>query len=102
MEPNDRPSSVEHTEATVDPARPLTSTVLTSSRFMAIYEIGRQLLEQRDRARILETIHAAILEQLAPDHACLLAVGEGAALRPLLTHGLDLTGPQDRWPLSSP
>ena len=100
MERNDRPSSVEHTEATVDPARPLASAALTSSRFLAIYEIGRQLLEQRDRARILETIHAAILEQLAPDHACLLAVGEGTALRPLLAHGLDLTGAQDRWPLS--
>jgi DNA-binding NtrC family response regulator len=91
-----------HTEATVDPSRPLpvVSATFTSNRFLTLYEIGRQLLERREPAEVLETVRTALLEHLRPDHACLLAVGPGETLRPVFAHDLDLSGAPDRWPLS--
>jgi transcriptional regulator with GAF, ATPase, and Fis domain len=94
-------AQAEHTEATLDPGRPLASAELPSSRFLAVYEIGKQLLEQREPAQVLATIHAAILQHLAPDHACVLGVEKDGALRPVLSHALDLSGPQAQWPISS-
>jgi transcriptional regulator with GAF, ATPase, and Fis domain len=91
-----------HTEATLDPSRPLTaeSASLGSGRFLALYEMGQQLLEQREPAQVLRTIHEAIVRHLQPDRAALLAVAADGTCRPLFTHGLDLPPQTDRWPVS--
>src|SRR5262245_28068327 len=88
---NRRGARAARTEATVDPARPLSAVSLASgpSRFLALYEIGRQFLEQREPAQVLRTIHEALVEHLAPDQACLLA-GSGPRYRTLFTRGLEL------------
>jgi DNA-binding NtrC family response regulator len=65
-----------------------------------VFEIGRQLLEQREPSRVLAAIHQALLQQLTPDRACVLAVGPDG-LRPVLTHGLELSGPPEEWPVTS-
>jgi DNA-binding NtrC family response regulator len=91
-----------HTEATVDPRRPLPggAAAFAPSRFLTLYEIGRQLLERREPGEVLDAVRAALLEHLEPDHACLLAVEAGEALRAVFAHGLDLSGPAEDWPLS--
>jgi transcriptional regulator with GAF, ATPase, and Fis domain len=94
-------AEAEHTEATLDPGAPLAQAELPASRFLAVYQIGKELLEQREPARVLATIHGAILKYLAPDHACVLAVERDGALRPVLCHALDLSGARERWPISS-
>jgi len=98
----ENPPDGPHTEATVDPSRPLPggAAALPGGRFLALYEVGRQLLEGREPGDVLAAVRGAILEHLQPDRACLLAVDDGGSLRPLFTHELDLAGPQDRWPLS--
>lgn len=91
-----------HTEATLDPSRPLaaTSEALGPGRFAALYETGRQLLEQRDPRKVLDTIHAAIVAHLQPDRACVLALGPEGAFRPVSTHALELAGAPGEWPVS--
>src|SRR5262249_59211965 len=83
-----------HTGATVDPRRPLPGGTagFAPSRFLTLYEIGRQLLERREPGEVLDAVRAALLEHLKPDHACLLAVEDRDALRPVFAHGLDLSG----------
>jgi transcriptional regulator with GAF, ATPase, and Fis domain len=90
-----------HTEATLDPRRPLavTSAALGAGRFGAVYEIGRQLLEQTDPETVLRTIHDAIVSQLAPDRACLLTLA-GKGFRARLVHNLPADHPPEQWPLS--
>jgi len=98
-EPSDRSA---HTEATLDPLRPLSaeSASLGSGRFLALYEMGQQLLEQREPAQVLRTIHEAIVRHLQPDRAALLAVSADGSYRPLFAHELDLSPPPERWPVS--
>jgi transcriptional regulator with GAF, ATPase, and Fis domain len=86
-------------EAALDPASPPSAEAL-GGRFLAIYEIGRQLLESRDPAEVIRAIQDAVAEHLRPDHACALAVHPDGRYRPLATLGLDLSGPQDAWPIS--
>jgi len=89
-----------HTEATLDPRRPLPAEgALASGSFGAIYEIGRQLLEQTDPATVLSTIHDAIVENLAPDRACILTLDQGA-FRARLAHNLPKDLEPEKWPLS--
>jgi len=97
--PSDRSA---HTEATRDPLRPLSAgpDSLGSGRFLALYEIGQQLLEQREPAAVLRTIHESIVRHLQPDRAALLAVAADGSCRPLFTHELDLAPPPERWPMS--
>jgi DNA-binding NtrC family response regulator len=86
-------------EATLDPQRPL-AELRGEGRFLAIYEIGRHLIEQKEPREVIGTIQHAIVEHLKPDHACVLTVaGDGSCL-PLATHNLDLRGPFQSWPLS--
>jgi DNA-binding NtrC family response regulator len=94
--------STPHTEATLDPTKPLAapSPAFASSRYVALYEIGRQLLEKKDPADVIRTILAAVVEQLRPDHACVLAVGASGSYRPLAAHAIELDGPAESWPLS--
>ena len=89
------------TEVRLDPERPLAAGAasLQPGRFLALYELGRLLMQQRDPAQVLRTVHEQILLHLAPDESCLLAA-EGGALRPLAAHGLDLSGPEAEWPVS--
>src|SRR5439155_1614923 len=84
-----------HTEATLDPLRPLSaeSASLGSGRFLALYEMGQQLLEQREPAQVLRTIHEAIVRHLQPDRAALLAVSADGSYRPLFAHELDSSAP---------
>ncbi|MET0552360.1 MAG: sigma-54-dependent Fis family transcriptional regulator [Vicinamibacteria bacterium] len=95
------PARGASTEVRLDPERPLAAGAasLQPGRFLALYELGRQLMQQRDPAQVLRTVHEQILQHLAPDESCLLAA-EGGALRPLAAHGLDLTGPEAEWPVS--
>ena len=88
-------------ETTLDPARPLASGALfPPNRFVALFEIGQQLLESPDPAEVLRRIHESLVAHLKPDHAAILAVETDGALRPLLSHGLTLEGVPDSWPLS--
>jgi Nif-specific regulatory protein len=86
-------------EATLDPASPLSAESL-GGRFQAIYEIGRRMLDERQPAKVVEAIQSALVEHLRPDHACTLAAQADGSWRPLSVHGLDLAGPEERWPLS--
>jgi transcriptional regulator with GAF, ATPase, and Fis domain len=92
--------SRSHTEAVRDPQKALSpDTDLGSGRYVAIFEIGRQLLQQTDPETVLRTIHEAVVSHLHPDRAALL-VRDGEGFRPLFTHVLDLAGPSTEWPLS--
>jgi DNA-binding NtrC family response regulator len=101
---SDTGESRPRTEATLDPQRPLqeeqTGVGLDSSRFLALYEIGRQLLEQRAPDQVTRAIHDAIIRHLQPDRAAILATAHGGTYRPLLTHNLDLSGPAETWGVS--
>jgi len=97
----ERETTRAHTEATLDPRRPLPagSAALGAGRFGAVYAIGRQLLEQTDPATVLQTIHDAIVAHLQPDRACLLTLA-GKGFRARLAHNLPADRPPDEWPLS--
>ena len=85
----------------LDPRRPLSaeSASLGSGRFLALYEMGQQLLEQREPGPVLRTIHEAIVHHLEPDRACLLAVSGDGSCHPLFCHQLELKPPPERWPV---
>ena len=86
-------------EAELDPSRPL-DAARAPARFDAIYEVGRRLLGQRQPAEVLEAIERALVDHLQPDRACVL-LAEGETWRPVLAHEMDLTGPPERWPVST-
>src|SRR5262249_27943972 len=86
-------------ETIVETGTPL-SPETSGGRFLAIYEIGRQLLAQKEPAQVIRAVHGAIVENLRPDHACVLALGADGSYRPLAAHAMDLSGPQEGWPLS--
>jgi transcriptional regulator with GAF, ATPase, and Fis domain len=98
---SERETTRAHTEATLDPRRPLPASgaALGSGRLAAVYEIGRQLLEQTEPATVLRTIHDAIVEHLHPDRACLLTL-EGEEFHARLAHNLPSDRPPSEWPLS--
>ena len=89
-------------ERTFDPNAPLAETRSRGSakRLLALYEIGRLLLEQRRPEQIVETILGALVEQLKPDHACILSLMAPDSLSPIATHNLDLKPPEREWPIS--
>jgi DNA-binding NtrC family response regulator len=62
--------------------------------------MGRRLLGPSEPGDVLGAIHQAIVDHLAPDHSCLVAVEAEGRLAPLFTHDLDLTGAPSSWPLS--
>jgi hypothetical protein len=52
---------------TLDPARPLSKDAAAAvAQLLAIYEIGRQLLEQREPREVLQTIQRAIVTICGP------------------------------------
>ena len=87
------------TEETLDPSAAL-SGATGSDRLLAIYSIGRQLLEQRDPGEVIRTIHQALIDHLKPDHSCVLSVSRTGELKALASHSLDLMGPESEWQLS--
>src|SRR5262245_11861280 len=87
-------------EPVVAAGRPLAPGAPPGQRFLAIYEIGRQLLEQKEPAQVIRAIHQALVENLRPDRACVLAIAADGSYRPLAVHGMALDGPQKRWELS--
>jgi transcriptional regulator with GAF, ATPase, and Fis domain len=88
-------------ETTLDPSRPLApGTSLAPNRFVALFEIGQQLLASREPAEVLQRIQDSLVAHLEPDHAAILAVDPDGALRPLSSHALELEGAADSWPLS--
>ena len=94
-----RSQTTSQTEETLDPSAAL-SGATSSDRPLAIYSIGRQLLEQRDPGEVIRTIHQALIDHLRPDHSCVLSVSRAGELKPLASHSLDLTGPESEWQLS--
>ena len=92
------PSQAGRMEATLDPEQPIQAP---SERLLAIYGIGRQLLEQRSPREIFQTIQDAIVEHLAPEHVCVLARHDQEGYRAVVpAHNLDLSVPEARWPIS--
>jgi transcriptional regulator with GAF, ATPase, and Fis domain len=89
-------------ETTLDPEHPLAGGAAegASTRFLAIYGIGRLLLKQREPQQVIGTIQQAIVEHLNPDHACFLAISADGSYRPVATHNLDLRQPESAWSLS--
>ena len=88
-------------ETTLDPSGPLSETGTgPSHRLLAIYEVGRLLLEQREPRQIIQTIHKAFVDHLRPDHACVLSVDGNGSLRAVTAHDLDLDQPEEAWPIS--
>ncbi len=71
-----------------------------ASRFRALYDIGRELLEQNEPQQVIRAVHRAIEANLKPDHACVLALDANGSHRPLAAHNLDLGGAEQTWPLS--
>ncbi len=87
-------------ETTLDPLRPLAGAGLPPNRFLALYEIGQQLLASRGPGEVLGRIHESVVGQLQPDHAAILGVDPDGTLRPLHSHELSLEGAEAAWPLS--
>lgn len=89
------------TEARLDPERALAAgeAALPPGRYLALYALGRLLMQQREPQQVLRTVHESIREHLRPDESCLLAA-EGDSFRVLLADGLNLSGPQAEWPVS--
>jgi len=95
-----QPGKLESTEATLDPRKPLPREA-EASRLLAFYEIGRQLVEQREPQEVIRTIHRALVDHLKPDHACVLSVGRDGTYTPLTVHNLPIRNePQEKWRLS--
>jgi len=94
-----RSRTTSQTEHTLDPSAAL-SGATRSDRLLAIYSIGRQLLEQRDPGEVIRTIHQALIDHLHPDHSCVLSVSRTGELKALASRNLDLTGPESEWELS--
>ena len=87
-------------EITVDPKAPISATAANASeRLLAIYEIGQQILEQREPQQVIQTIHHAILEHLQPEGVCMLSI-DGDSFQPMSSHLMDLERPQEQWPVS--
>ncbi|HSD26044.1 MAG TPA: sigma-54-dependent Fis family transcriptional regulator [Vicinamibacteria bacterium] len=89
-----------HTEATRDPGRPLGSEALGRERLLALYEVSRELLSERDPPALVHRILSAAVLALAPERGCLLALDPDGSPRPLASHGIDLGPEPDRWPIS--
>ncbi len=89
------------TEARLDPERALSSGPgsLPPGRYLALFELGRLLMQQREPEQVLRTVHESIRDHLRPDESCLLAA-DGGSFRPILAHGLDLSKPEAEWPVS--
>lgn len=89
-------------ETTLDPSAPLVAWAATgsSSRLVAIYEIGRELLEQHEPGQVMRKIHEAILAHLRPDHFCVLSIQPDGGYQPVTSHNLDLVPGAGEWPLS--
>ncbi len=94
-----RSRTTSQTEHTLDPSAAL-SGARRPDRLLAIYSIGRQLLEQRDPGEVIRTIHQALIDHLHPDHSCVLSVSRTGELKALASRNLDLTGPESEWELS--
>ncbi len=92
--------SAPHTEATLDPARPLAAATMATGRLVSLYEISRQLLEPGEPGEVIRRILDALVSHLRPERACILAAAADGSLRPLAAHALDLGGPPEEWPLS--
>jgi DNA-binding NtrC family response regulator len=88
-------------ETALDPRAPHREPATTEARrLLALYEVGRQLLEQPGSAAVLETVQRAVVTHLEPDLACVLTAAADGAYRALAAHNLDVHAPVERWPLS--
>jgi transcriptional regulator with GAF, ATPase, and Fis domain len=88
-------------EAHLDPRAPFApSPAVAGDRLVALYEVGRQLLDQKAPSEVIETVRRAIVAHLRPDLACILACGADGFYRALATHNIDCSGPPEAWPLS--
>ena len=86
------------TVLSIDPKAPLADS-LAAERLRSLYEIGTELLAEREPERVIRTIQSAIVSRLAPDHACVLSAKDGV-YRVLAAHEFDLSADQEAWPVS--
>jgi Nif-specific regulatory protein len=94
------PTTGTHTEATRDPGQALGSEALAPERLIALYRIARDLASEREPDAVIERILSVVVEALAPERACLFALYDGGAPRPLAARGVELGPETDRWPIS--
>jgi len=88
-------------ETSLDPRAPFAAASATESRrLLALYEVGRQLLDQKAPAEVIETVQRAVVAHLEPDIACVLAAAPDGTYRALAAHNLDVAAPPASWPLS--
>ena len=102
MNPNEEFPAGTELEASLDPSEPLASesSLQSSQRLRALYDIGRLVLAARAPLEILRSIQGAIVERLQPEHACILAIGSDGASHGVIAHNLDLAPPPEKWDLS--
>jgi len=102
MKPEEEFPAGTELEASLDPSQPLAfeSSLQSSQRLRALYDIGRLALSAQAPLDALRSIQLALVEQLEPEHACVLAVRDGGAVRGILAHNLDLEPAQEKWDLS--
>ena len=67
---------------------------------MALYEVTRGLLAEPAPRPLAHRILDALVRHVQAERGALLAVAPGGGLEPLAGHGIDLDGPEERWPLS--
>jgi Nif-specific regulatory protein len=89
-----------HTEATRDPAAPLAESGLAAARLVALYEVTRELLAEPAPRPLARRILDALARHVQAERGALLAARPDGELVPLATHGIDLAGPEEGWPLS--
>jgi Nif-specific regulatory protein len=89
-----------HTEATRDPTAPLAEGRLAGARLVTLYEITRDLLAERAASPLARRIVEALVQQLGAERVALLARENDGRLLALAAHGIDLEGPEAKWPLS--
>ena len=83
MKPEEEFPAGTELEASLDPSQPLAfeSSLQSSQRLRALYDIGRLALSAQAPLDALRSIQLALVEQLEPEHACVLAVRDGGAVR---------------------
>jgi transcriptional regulator with GAF, ATPase, and Fis domain len=88
-------------DATLDPREPLSAETASSQpeRAIALYEIGRRLLNEIDPQSVREVVRDTIVRAVNPDRACLLDLATQPPTA-LFAHGLDTSEAVERWPLS--
>jgi DNA-binding NtrC family response regulator len=90
---------VDAEEASLDPTEPLAGSAV-DPRLLALYGVGRQLLEARETRDVLAAVVGALVRELVPDSVAVLAFDAAGSPRAVAGHGVDLSGSPQTWPIS--